>query len=118
MLNNIIFKWQTGRKSSGYSKMLLATGRLPIPFDFYLLKFPFGSFINEHVDKPEDGYRHYRINIILKKSKKGGEFNCAKTIFSTKRVKFFRPDISKHSVSKVEDGFRLVISFGFLLKQK
>lgn len=117
-LNNDFFKWISGRQSSGYSKMLIASYKFPIPFDFYFLKFPEGSFIKEHIDPVESGYKHYRLNIILKKSKLGGEFISEKHIFETSRIKFFRPDIYKHSVSKIEKGNRYVLSFGFLIKNK
>lgn len=110
------FKWQSGRQSSGYSKISLLESMWPIPFDLYLLKFPEGSQIPEHVDKVDKGFRHYRLNIILKKSLSGGEFLSEKSIINWSRIKFFRPDISKHSVTKVVGGSRYVLSFGFLLK--
>lgn len=115
-MNLNVLKWEIGRQVSGYSKMLILTGKFPIPFDFYLLKFPEGSFIKEHVDPVEFGYKHYRFNIILKKSKLGGEFISETHIFETDRVKFFRPDIYKHSVSQIKKGTRIVLSLGFLIK--
>lgn len=112
------FTWKQGRQSSGYSKISLIQAMWPIPFDLYLLKFPEGSQIPEHVDKVDEGFRHYRLNIILKKSLSGGEFMAEKSIINRTRIKFFRPDISKHSVTKVVGGSRYVLSFGFLLKDK
>lgn len=112
------FLWKTGRQSSGYAKMALVESLLPIPFDVYLLKFPEGSQIPEHVDTVKEGFRHYRLNIILKKSLSGGDFMTEKSIINWPRIKFFRPDISKHSVTKVVVGSRYVLSFGFLLKNK
>lgn len=112
------FTWKTGRQSSGYSKMALLESLWPIPFDLYLLKFPEGSEIPEHVDKVDEGFKHYRLNIILKKSISGGEFLTEKSIINWSRIKFFRPDISKHSVTKVVGGSRYVLSFGFLIKEK
>lgn len=112
------FKWQKGRQSSGYSKISLIQAMWPIHFDLYLLKFPEGSQIPEHVDKVDKGFSHYRLNIILKKSLSGGEFMAEKSIINWSRVKFFRPDIAKHSVTKVVGGSRYVLSFGFLLKDK
>lgn len=113
-----IFSWQLGRQSSGYSKMSLLQSIWPVPFDLYLLKFPEGSQILEHVDKVDEGFRHYRLNIILKKSLSGGDFIFEQSIINWSRIKFFRPDISKHSVTKVVGGSRYVLSFGFLLKDK
>lgn len=112
------FKWIEGRQGSGYSKLPLLTGMFPLPFDFYLLKFPEGTEIPEHTDKVDVGFRHYRFNIILKKSPEGGEFISEKNIIDLPRVKFFRPDLYNHSVTKVKGGTRWVLSFGFLLKNK
>jgi hypothetical protein len=116
-MNLNFFEWKIGRQLSGYSKMLLMTVKFPLPFDIYLLKFTEGSFIKEHVDEVNEGYKHFRLNIILKKSKIGGIFSAEKSIFENSRIKFFRPDIYKHSVSKVESGYRIVLSIGFLIKK-
>lgn len=112
------FTWKTGRQSSGYSKISLLESMWPIPFDMYLLKFPEGSSIPEHIDTVQAGFKHYRLNVILKKSRSGGEFCSEHSIINWSRVKFFRPDISKHSVTQVVGGSRYVLSFGFLLKEK
>ena len=109
--------WVEGRQQSDYSKMLLATCFLPIPFDLYLLKFPTGSSISAHVDKVSWG-RHFRLNIVVKKAIEGGEFKVARvpgTYINTARVKFFRPDRVLHEVSEVLEGERLVLSFGFVI---
>lgn len=112
------FKWQTGRQSSGYSKVTLLESMWPLPFDLYLIKFPEGSKIPEHIDAVDEGFRHYRLNIILKKSQSGGEFLSETSIIDWPRVKFFRPDISKQSVTQVVGESRYVLSFGFLLSNK
>lgn len=112
------FTWKTGRQSSGYSKIALLECMWPIPFDVYFLKFPEGSSIPEHTDTVKAGFKHYRLNVILKKSLSGGEFLSESSIVNWSRFKFFRPDISKHSVTKVVGGSRYVLSFGFLLKDK
>jgi len=109
----MLFRWQKGRQQSGYDKMLLATTTWPIPFDFYLLKFDTGSLISPHTDKVSEG-RHYRINIILRKAKRGGEFICKTPIFETSRFKFFRPDVSEHEVTEITAGRRYVLSFGWI----
>ena len=108
-------RWDVGRQQSGYDKMLLATGRWPLPFDCYLLRFPEGSEIGEHQDKNENG-RHFRLNIMLKNAKVGGRFICKDPIFETSRIKFFRPDVSRHAVTKVEKGTRYVLSIGWIRK--
>lgn len=95
--------------------MLLLWSKYPVPFDMYLLKYPQGSEITSHVDQVKSG-KHYRLNIILKNADIGGNFNVEKSIFETKRIKIFRPDISKHSVSKIIKGERILFSLGFILR--
>lgn len=112
------FSWASGRQGSGYFKMAIIESFFPIPFDLYLLKFPDGSSIPEHTDKVKSGFKHYRLNIILKKSNSGGDFISEKNIIDWPRLKFFRPDINKHYVTEVKGGNRIVLSFGFLLKDK
>ncbi len=109
------FRWREGRQETGYLKMLLLWSKFPVPFDMYLLKYPEGSVIPLHIDKVKTG-KHYRLNIILKNAKSGGIFIVKNCIFETKRIKFFRPDVSQHSVTKIEKGQRIVFSLGFILK--
>jgi len=98
---------------SGYDKMLLLYGPWPLPFDIYILRFPEGSAIKPHTDQVSDN-QHYRLNIVIRQADEGGEFQCAKPIFETARIKYFRPDVSEHSVSKVVRGSRYVLSVGWL----
>lgn len=109
------FRWQRGRQGSGYDKMLLLTARWPLPFDSYLIRYPEGSAIPPHTDPVGTG-RHYRLNIVLKASPRGGEFVCATPIWQSRRIKFFRPDACEHSVTRVEGGSRYVLSVGWVLK--
>jgi hypothetical protein len=93
--------------------MLLLTATWPLPFDSYLIRYPEGSEIPPHTDPVLKG-RHYRLNLILKSSRSGGEFICATPLFATNRIKFFRPDACEHSVTRVEGGSRYVLSFGWV----
>ncbi|MGB0833537.1 MAG: 2OG-Fe(II) oxygenase [Psychrobium sp.] len=93
--------------------MLLAGATWPIKFDMYLLKFPEGSEIPPHVDKVSSG-KHYRLNIVLKQAARGGEFICASPIFEISCIKLFRPDVCEHSVTKVEEGSRYLLSIGWI----
>ena len=108
------FRWQEGRQGMGYDKMLLLTAKWPLPFDSYLIRYPEGSEIPSHTDPVAKG-RHYRLNIILKAPQSGGDFVCSQPIYETRRIKFFRPDKSSHSVSRVVGGSRYVLSFGWVL---
>jgi hypothetical protein len=110
-------RWERGRQASGYDKMLLLLSSFPVPFDWYLLRFPEGSEIPPHVDPVQKG-RHFRMNIILRHAVKGGEFQCPDPIWNLRRVKLFRPDLSLHSVTKVEKGSRLVFSIGWVRRDK
>lgn len=107
------WRWQRGRQGTGYDKMLLLTGRWPLRFDSYLIRYPEGSAIPPHTDPVQQG-RHYRLNVVLKASPRGGEFVCATPIFETRRIKLFRPDACEHSVTRVEGGSRYVWSLGWV----
>ena len=108
-----LFRWQHGRQESGYHKMLLAGATWPVKFDLYILKFPEGCELAPHTDNVEYG-KHYRLNIVLKHAVEGGEFICDSPIYSSDRVKFFRPDLGEHSVSKVVTGNRFILSLGWV----
>jgi hypothetical protein len=107
------FRWQSGRQASGYDKMLLLTAPWPVPFDSYLIRYPEGSSIPPHIDPVQRG-RHYRLNIILKSPKSGGEFVCVAPIYTSRRIKLFRPDACEHSVTLVQGGSRYVLSIGWV----
>lgn len=111
------FRWRRGRQGTGYDKMLLLTARWPVPFDSYLLRFPEGTEIPPHTDPVEAG-RHYRLNLVLRMPGSGGQFVCQNPIYASRRIKFFRPDQSEHSVTKVLGGSRYVLSVGWLMGSK
>lgn len=108
-------RWQPCRGVNGCSKMLLLGAAFPIPFDCYLFRYLDGAAVSPHRDPLESG-RHYRLNVVLRRSPSGGEFVCSETIFSSPRVKLFRPDVSLHSVSEVRGGSRYVLSLGWILR--
>lgn len=111
------FKWQKGRQNTGYDKKLVLF--IPLYFlvlDCYLLRFAKGSQIPEHVDKV-DKYHHYRLNIVLNSSFKGGDFVCNQAYINTAKIKFFKSDEMPHSVTPVEQGVRYVLSIGFAFKR-
>jgi hypothetical protein len=108
-----LFRWQKGRQNTGYDKMLIGGGLWPNPFDIYILRFRQGQEIPPHIDPTLKG-EHYRLNLILKSAKEGGEFICKSPIYESKRIKYFRSDISEHSVSKVIKGSRYVLSIGWV----
>jgi hypothetical protein len=107
-------RWQRGRQGTGYDKMLLATAPWPLPFDCYLIRYPDGSEIPPHTDPVQSG-RHYRLNLVLKAPRAGGEFICREPIFATRRIKLFRPDVCEHAVTRVQGGSRYVFSLGWIV---
>ena len=108
-----LFRWQKGRQKTGYHKMLLAGALWPIKFDMYLLKFPEGCEVPPHTDKVNSG-KHFRLNIVIKQAKSGGQFLCKSPIYCSNRIKFFRPDVCEHSVTKVISGNRYLLSIGWV----
>lgn len=112
-----VLRWQRGRQESGYDKMLLLQSMWPLPFDVYLLRFPTGSEIKPHVDRVASG-AHYRLNLVIRRAKYGGEFICAKAIHDSPRIKIFRPDVCEHSVTQIESGTRYVLSVGWIRKSE
>lgn len=106
-------KWDDGRQGSGY-KVLTLINNKRFKCDMHLILYPTGSSIPPHTDKANFDQRHYRLNIEVKRPKAGGKFECAKCIFRCWRIALFRPDMERHSVSKIEEGRRLVLSLGWL----
>lgn len=110
-------KWELGRQGGEYLKHKIFNSTW-FRIDCYLLKFPLHSVIRPHLDPAPKGWNHYRINIVLKKAKAGGKFYCLYPIINWKRIKLFRPDISIHGVTKITKGQRLVLSIGWLKRDK
>ena len=107
-------RWENGRQQSGYDKMLLLQNHLAIKCDAYFLRFPVGSKIPQHRDPVQKG-KHFRLNIIIKKSQAGGEFICEHNIINLPRIKLFRPDLYRHEVTEVVGSPRYVLSVGWVL---
>lgn len=105
--------WQKGRQRADYFKMLLFGGER-FPLDVYLLSYPENSELPTHSDNVP-GYKHFRLNIVLRKPRKGGQFLCNSAYINTSRIKFFRSD-KPHSLSLIESGRRVVLSIGWTVK--
>ena len=108
--------WKKGRQNSAYFKCTIFKSKI-LKADFYLLKFPLGSEIKAHLDEVNNAFEHHRLNIIIKKAKSGGEFICNNKKRKG-RIQYFRPDTMLHSVTKIEEGCRYVLSIGWLKKKK
>jgi len=108
--------WSKGRQDSGYKKIKLFVSK-QYRFDCYLIKYEKGDFIPKHKDNVDDKYIHNRINVLLKKADKGGEFYCDNYKIFLNRIIFFQASEEIHSVSKIEKGTRLILSIGWLTKK-
>lgn len=103
-----IWRWSNGRKKTGYEKMKIVSFWF---FDCYILRFREGAYVPKHRD-PVENKKHYRLNIILQYAKAGGIFKCSNCIINWWRIRLFRPDRYKHSVTEVTKGTRYVLSLG------
>lgn len=115
-----MFNWTKGRQNTGYEKLKIFQF---LNMDCYILRYKVGDSIPIHTD-PVPGYRHYRLNIVLKKARTGGRVNFGpasrqilKNVVKSddNRVVFFRSDIVPHSVTEIRKGQRIVLTFGICL---
>lgn len=107
-------KWEAGRQGTGYRKLLLAGSKR---WDLWLLDYPSGSHVPEHVDEVK-GFRHYRVNVRLFGEDAFEPVDRRdRRVLRIGRMAFFRPDVVKHAVWKV-DRRRMVLSLGFTLTKK
>ena len=82
--------------------------------DLYLLHMPEGSVIQPHTDPLTEG-RHHRVNLLLKRPKRGGEFRVRGPVRSwlRGRLRYFRPDCVEYEVTEVGKSSRWVLSIGW-----
>lgn len=102
--------WEEGRQGNGYKKLCLFSSP-DLMMDCYLLYMPKGSLVCRHTDPVQDR-DHYRINFILHKAKSGGNF-VGNALMESDRLIYFRPDRVEHEVTKIKEGYRLVLSVGW-----
>lgn len=120
-----LWKWEDGRQSSGYSKLLLATSKL-LRFDVYLLRIHKGGQVPPHTDASKPGFEHHRINITLRAAHRGGDtyfdnFDTESWIPKPElapRAYHFRPDLIEHQVTRVVVGEVWLLSIGWLRRKK
>lgn len=111
-----LFHWKLGRQKTGYEIFIFLLNPLFIPFHVLIIRYKVGSKVPPHKDQATEGTKHYRLNIIIRESKIGGEFLCEKMIYESRRIKFFRADLYKHEVTEVKDRARYVFSIGWVIK--
>jgi len=104
----MIFRWGDGRLSGSYKKLkLLHT----IWFDTYLIKFYRGYHLPIHID-PIRGYKHYRLNILLK----GEDAYIGEYIFKWGRIIVFEASLPHGTTTLSKD--RLLLSIGWKRKDE
>lgn len=104
-----------GRQRSGYFRLTLFSSKW-LKWDAHVIYYPHGTGIPRHCDpSPVKGYRHHRVNIILKKPRGGGVFNTIdpKAKLFLGRVVYFSPE-HEHHLTECRGSGRMVISFGWL----
>jgi len=83
-------------------------------FSVYLVHYRVGHRVLPHVDMIPEG-RLYKLNWVLVKPRRGGEFHCERSIFDCLgRLVLFRPDLYRHHVSRIEAGSRWLLSVAVL----
>ncbi|MEH6710730.1 MAG: 2OG-Fe(II) oxygenase [Paraglaciecola polaris] len=81
----------------------------------YLVTYPNQHKVMNHIDPVPNG-RYYKFNIVLKQPKIGGVFHCQKCIMNFfGRIYLFRPDKYEHSVTRIEQGKRVLLSLSLII---
>lgn len=118
-LVNKIFTFVPGRnsmKENPYYKCCLIESK-KFQFDVYLLLYPKGSFVSWHRDPAPKGYVHKRLNFIIVRPDRGGQFlkrNKSNVVETKSRFSLFDASEITHAVTTVKSGQRLSISMGWL----
>jgi hypothetical protein len=111
-------RWEKGRQVGSYSKLALIPYWLSrlIHSDAYLLYFPDGCSVIKHKDPVAEGYKHYRMNLVIKRPTKGGRMYCLGSVKRFGPLEIFRPDLYEHGLEPIT-GSMLMLSFGCRIKK-
>ena len=119
--------FEPGRQGTGYDKANLLdvtmADRLvkrclkelgdPVLHDAWLLRYPVGSEIPQHMDPPLEGMCHVRLNALALASEGGVLYvDGAELPLDSGDAYVFRPDVMRHMVTRVERNERLMLSVG------
>ena len=117
-----LFRWEHGRLGQGYSKLTLLYSTA-LNIDAYILVVPTCGVVPHHRDPVPNGFEHHRVNITLRKPKRGGityieagNPGCYEA--GQGRMYRFRPDTRTHFVTAILKGQLWLLSFGWLRKVK
>ena len=109
-------KWERGRQGEGYLKLTLFSSRL-LKCDCHVIRLPQGSRVPPHRDPCPPGYEHHRVNITLRRAKKGGRTFFERPPHPRGRIYRFRPDVVHHWVTMVTEGSLWLFSVGWLKRE-
>ncbi len=111
--------WKRGRQEGSYSKMALLPLWLStaINTDAYILKFPDQCSVMKHMDPVAPGYKHYRMNVTIKRSNnKRDKMYILGPVHRWWRFEIFRPDRYYHGLKPIT-GSMVMLSFGCRIKE-
>lgn len=113
----MFLRWEKGRQVGSYSKLALIPLWLSklINADAYILRFPDGCSVIKHKDPVAEGYRHYRMNLVIKRPDRGGRMYCLGPVKRIGPFDIFRPDLYEHGLQPIE-GSMYMLSFGCRIK--
>jgi hypothetical protein len=83
--------------------------------DIHLIKVPTGAHVPRHTDVVP-GYKHHRLNVVLRKPLEGGQLKSWKALSTWGRFTWFRPDLYEHHVTEVTSGSLLILSIGWVFE--
>jgi hypothetical protein len=113
----MFLRWEKGRQVGSYSKLALIPLWLSklINSDAYILSFPAGCSVIKHRDLVAEGYKHYRMNLVLRRPDNGRRMYCLGPVKRFGRIEIFRPDLYDHGLEPIT-GSMLMLSFGCRVK--
>lgn len=105
-------KWVKGRQVGSYSKLALIPNWISVLLstDAYLLRFPTGCSVMRHKDPVQEGYKHYRMNLVVYNDG-DGKMYIDGPIKRLGRIEIFRPDLYEHGLEPIS-GKMYMLSFG------
>lgn len=111
-----MLNWKPGRQEGSKYFILTIFSSLLLKMDCYLIKYPPFGFIKPHLDTVPAGRKHYRLNIDLFQVR--GLFACKGPYWHFWIFTLFRPDLYMHSYFSYSTKNRIVLSFGFSIKDR
>lgn len=111
-----LLEWKAGRQETGYDVLTLIYSEF-LKLDCHIIRYRVGSFIQPHTDPVDAQHKHFRLNIVLWPAKSGGNLLCERSILRLGPINLFRPDEVEHSVTKVTNGIRYLLSVGWKVRR-